>query len=265
MIDLSDITFIIPLRLDSMDRLVNLKHVIMTICQHFKTNIILLECDSSRKINFSLSCATVNCEYLFIEDKSPLFHRTKLLNIMIRMAKTPYVANYDCDVILPIPAYAKAYSLLKEYDVVYPYGGMFLNIKPEEKKLIVSDGVAIESVDVKKFDLLNDNSVGGALFVRRDSYIKSGLENEYMVSFGPEDAERFARWKILGYKIARLDNPLYHLCHPKLVNSCTANPAHKANEVEYEKVRAMKKEELIAYIKTWPWAGEPSLSGAGAS
>ena len=44
--ELSDVTFLIPTRLDSIDRLVNLKATIEFILEHFDTNIYILEADS---------------------------------------------------------------------------------------------------------------------------------------------------------------------------------------------------------------------------
>ena len=41
--DLTDVTFLIPLRIDSIDRLENLLEVISFIDKHFDTNIHLLE------------------------------------------------------------------------------------------------------------------------------------------------------------------------------------------------------------------------------
>ena len=86
--DLSDITFLILVRLDSVVRMENLVVVTDTLFRYFKTNIYVLEADSynngllkkllNRKIN-----------YQFVEDKDPVLHKTKYYNEMAKTVETP--------------------------------------------------------------------------------------------------------------------------------------------------------------------------------
>ena len=52
-IDLKDVTFIIPIRIDSDDRKRNIDLVVSYLLTHFNTNVIIKE--SSSKQNFDLS------------------------------------------------------------------------------------------------------------------------------------------------------------------------------------------------------------------
>lgn len=52
MIDLSDVTFTIPIRIDSQARLENFIIVLTYLLENFQTNIIILEDDSEQKISF---------------------------------------------------------------------------------------------------------------------------------------------------------------------------------------------------------------------
>ncbi len=97
------------------------------------------------------------------------------------------------------------------------------------------------------------NSVGGAVMFNKESFVDGGMENEYFISFGPEDCERHDRFKTLGYDIRRVGGPLYHMNHHVGENSSPRNPHFRANVDEQEKIHNMAREELRAYIDTWPW------------
>ena len=97
------------------------------------------------------------------------------------------------------------------------------------------------------------SSYGGVLFFNKKSFIAAGMENEHYISYGPEDWERPIRYSTLDFKIERLDGNLYHIDHWIGDNSSTNNPHFFNNNVEFEKVKQMNKEQLIEYIKTWEW------------
>ena len=130
MIDLKQTTFIIPLRIDTGDRL---RNVILSTCfllHHFDTTVMIKEVDSERRFEtFALPIIkrlvdTKNLVHVFEEETrtDDAFHRTKVLNDMVMMSKTDIVVNYDTDIILPVSTYRTAVEMLSgECDVVYPY------------------------------------------------------------------------------------------------------------------------------------------------
>jgi len=134
-IDLSQATFIIPIRIESPDRLRNVITSTAFLLENFDTNIIIKEVDSESvfqrdalPVLKDILDVDVNVQHIFEESNEPLFHRQKVLNEMIAEAKTDIVVNYDCDVILPLESYELAYRGIMDgvYDAVYPYGsGMF--------------------------------------------------------------------------------------------------------------------------------------------
>lgn len=63
------------------------------------------------------------------------------------------------------------------------------------------------------------NPVGGVFFAKRDSYVSTGKENESFYGWGVEDGERFFRWLKNGKRIERIKGPLFHLTHPRGINS----------------------------------------------
>ena len=131
-IDLKDATFIVPIRIESDDRL---RNVITTLCfliSNFNTNIIVHEVDKESifkkdalpQINEYLDGDISALVHKFEYSDSPSFHRQRVLNNMLMETNTPIVVNYDCDILLPIESFVSAYNLVlnNESDVVYPYG-----------------------------------------------------------------------------------------------------------------------------------------------
>ena len=93
-VDLRDMTFTIPVSYDHPDRKENMELCLAFLLTHFDTNVVIGEQDGR---NFEY--LKEYCEYRHF-DGMAIFHRTKMLNDMARDAETPFVANYDCDVLL---------------------------------------------------------------------------------------------------------------------------------------------------------------------
>ena len=104
-----DLTFLIPVKLESQDRVRNLRTVITYLVSNYDAKIIVKECDTEPR--FESLVGTQNFKdrinYSFEKQTQSFFHKTKLLNDMIEMATTEVVANYDTDVVLPIHLYIK--------------------------------------------------------------------------------------------------------------------------------------------------------------
>ena len=255
--DLSKATFIIPIRIESQDRLRNVITTTAFLLENFDTNIIIKEVDSESVfirdvVPVLKDFYDVNTRIFHIFEKSdePLFHRQKVLNEMIADAETEIVVNYDCDVILPLESYKTAYRGITEgiYDVVYPYGsGMY------QKQVKATDDVVSQFLQTGNYQYLDEVSnihtsdFGWVQFFNRDVYIKGGMENENFKAYAPEDKERFYRFNALGYNIGRIENYVYHLEHARGENSWFSNPHMQSNMDEWEKIQSMSKERLIEY------------------
>lgn len=258
-IDLKEATFIIPIRIESSDRLRNVITTTAFLLENFNTNIIIKEVDSESVferdalpilkdiLNVNVN---VNVQHIFEKSDEPLFHRQKVLNEMVAMSKTEIVINYDCDVLLPLSSYHGAYQsiLHHKYDIVYPYGqGMY------QQQVKVTDEIASHFLQTGNFDYLNEYSnlhtsdFGWVQFFRRQDYIDGGLENENFKAYAPEDKERFYRFTTLGYNVGRINNYVYHLEHARGENSWFSNPHMLSNMEEWEKIQTMNKEQLIEY------------------
>jgi hypothetical protein len=257
MVDLSNATFIIPIRIESSDRLRNVITSTAFLLENFDTNIIIKEVDSESifqkdalPILKDILDVDVKVHHIFERNDEPLFHRQKVLNEMIVAADTEIVVNYDCDVLLPLDSYHEAYQsiLHHTHDVIYPYGqGMY------QKQVRATDGVVSQFLETGDFKILDDHSVehtsdfGWVQFFNRRVYIDGGMENENFKAYAPEDKERFYRFTTLGYNVGRVNNFVYHLEHSRGENSWFNNPFMQSNNDEWEKIQIMNKEKLIEY------------------
>ena len=290
-IDLKNTTFIIPLRVDTGDRLRNVVLSTAFLLNKFDTNVIIKEVDSERR--FEAYCLpiikriadTTNLRHIFeVETRTDdSFHRTKILNDMVMESTTDVVVNYDTDIILPLTSYTSAVAMLeKDYDVVYPYRfgkqgerKVKLNFTvrtqddmnnfenyPESKKFIASS-------NSDSFDIPFDNyfyyphqqgegwaEYGMVQFFNRKVYIDGFLENEGFIAYAPEVVERHHRWKTLGYRIGRVDNYAYHLEHERTQNSWFHNPHMQRNNELWEQLKVLDKEQLTEYYKQQDYVKE---------
>lgn len=254
-LNLRDVSFLIPVRIDSEDRLENVYMVCKYLYKNFDTNIILIEADQSPKIDQRL--LPENLQYVFIEDHHPKFHRTRYNNQMMELATTSIVSLYDTDVILPVAQMEAAVELLRgrNFEMVFPYDGDFagldLLMKAMFSKLLDAE---LFTANSGKLLLGTRRSYGGCVFLDKKAYQKAGLENEYLTSWGPDDLERWKRMSILGYRIKRIPGALYHLPHPGSKNSGYNDKNDRIYLInEYLKVCSMQQSELKQYIKNWNW------------
>lgn len=258
-IDLSKATFIIPIRIESSDRLRNVITTTAFLLENFNTNIIIKEVDSrsvfkteALPILKEILDVEVNINHIFEKSEESLFHRQKVLNEMIMEASTEIVVNYDCDAILPINSYYEAYQsiLFKTKDIVYPYGkGMY------QKQVFATDEIVSQFLQTGNFEHLDKHSkvhtsdFGWTQFFNRQVYIDGGMENENFKAYAPEDKERFYRFITLGYNIGRVNGYVYHLEHSRGENSWFNNPYMQENNQEWEKINNMNKDQLQTYYK----------------
>ena len=255
-INLQDTTFIIPVRVESSDRLRNIHCSITYLTKHFDTNIIVAENDKQSVLQtlYEEEWQNKNITKLWfpvdITLKTNPFHRTFLLNEMLEHVKTKVVVNYDTDIILPLESYVKAQEMcLNGFDLVYPY----------EDAL---DGQIMAEMDYNCYTKFLDNpsvellhgrtwsaKYGFCQFFKTDSYKSGFMENENFISYGPEDVERYERWVKLGYNVGRIKNKVYHIEHSRTNDSTSANPLFDHNNKLYDQLKSLDKKETIEYYK----------------
>ena len=262
MIDLKNCTFIIPIRIESEDRMRNVVTVLAYLLKNFDTKVILKEVDVESvfedqvlpQIEDFLGDNINNLTHVFEKSDDPVFYRMKILNEMIDMADTNVIANYDCDVLFKKETYVESVEMIMDgFDLVYPYG--FGNY---QKQVFIDDDGVSEFINgdfdfevLDKKSRMYDAQYGHVQFVNRKSYILAGMENENFRGSSPEDKERFYRFDKMGYSVGRIDDIVYHLEHSRgsnsWPNSVQGNPYMKQNFDEWEKIQKMSENQLRSY------------------
>jgi hypothetical protein len=253
--DLMDVTFLIPVRIDSVERFENLLCVTSYILSYFDTNITVIEGDHSDN-GLLRQYLNSKIKIVFNEDAKKIFHRTKYINVMLATSKTEIVAVWDTDVIVkPDQIVASVQGIrLHKYDFVYPYDGCYLETGAHLRRQFINgfnigaleDNAALLSAPYTRM------ACGGGFFARKDVYQESGGENEFFFGWGPEDAERLKRWIILGKNIGRIPGNMFHLFHPRGANSYFKSEEAKLKLLgELDRITGMSKSELETEVCVW--------------
>lgn len=252
----SELTIVIPVRIDCRERKENLDAAICSLLGTTHSSIIVLEAGREQKYSLSQQDERVKC--FFIQDDDPIFHRTRYLNILLKLSQTNIVAIWDADVIVDAKQINEAADAVKKGTTLsYPYNGRFLFLSKEQSNDVKNDVISFSNdtnKDKVKTPTMGRPSVGGAFIVNKQRYLQAGGENENFYGWGSEDAERFKRMEILEEPISRASGALYHLYHPRGVNSTFGNDERDKNNVkELIKICGMNTIQLKGYIDTWNW------------
>ena len=253
--NLEDVSFLIPIKVDSIDRLKNIKASTSFLNNNFKTNIIVMEVDKIQRIN--PSDLPDGIHYSFKRTDNPRLFRTQINNEMIKMCTTRFFALYDADVIVPVRQINEAVKMLRKGDcnIVSPYDGSFLNVDRLLKEIFikVQDDFFL-SANKYKAHISSKRSFGGCVFLNRARYIAAGMENENLTSWGPDDIERVKRMQIFGFKTARVKGCLFHLEHDRKIDSgYNGRIEYEELMLKYLAISDMNSSELLNHIETWTW------------
>ena len=266
--DLRNTTFIIPLKIESTDRLRNAITICCFLLKTFDTQVLVKEQNTDSvfenqalpQITEFLEGDVGNLKYFYEkENDHSFFHKTRYFNALLSKVNTPVVSAYDIDVLLPISSYLKSQEMIMDdgYDLVYP----FPLIKPEDDipenrmcKQVFTDDTLVSNF-LSEFDFSIFDSVsatartqwGHVQFFKTSSYIEGGMENENFKSWGPEDQEKHYRFPKLGYNVGRFNSFVYHLEHSRGKDSETINPYFKDNMDLFSKLETFTEEELKTY------------------
>ena len=255
---MKDLTFIIPTRIETEDRLRNIISSVSYLLKHLPAKVIVKEVSPQSTFKFRAipeikKYADIsNLTHIYEHTDEPLFCKSKVLNDLIVAADTKFVANYDADCILPLTSYHQAYALLAgdKADVVYPYGCGIYQWKAEYNMQVYQEFVS--TLDYRVLDKrksLSNSTIGWTQFVNRQKYIDSYMMNENFISWGCEDNEFYYRMSILGNRIARVDDYVYHLEHSRTDNSWFSNPKFNHNWQLWHTIKTFDRNQLIQYYK----------------
>ena len=255
---MKDLTFIIPTRIETEDRLRNIISSVSYLLKHLPAKVIVKEVAPQSTFKFRAipeikKYADIsNLTHLYENSVAPLFCKSKVLNDLIVASDTKFVANYDADCILPLTSYHQAYALLAgdKADVVYPYGCGIYQWKAEYNMQVYQEFVS--TLDYRVLDrrrTLSNSTIGWTQFVNRQKYIDSYMMNENFISWGCEDDEFYFRMSTLGNRIARVEDYVYHLEHSRTDNSWFSNPNFNNNWQLWHTIKTFDRNQLIQYYK----------------
>lgn len=232
-IDLLDVTFVIPARIDSDERLANLLTLLRVIEREVTTHIIVLESD---KVQF-FKPVNENVDYYFIYEDDLMANRTKCINRLIELSATPIIAVWEPDAIVVPSQILEAVNQIRQKAAVlaFPYDGRYYRADKIRSNLFRQ---------TLHFDLLTKNSPmmelkngyyakGGAFLVDKDEYLKVGGENEKLQGLAFVDEERVKRMEVLNLPIFHAKGMLFHLWHPKVMNRHVSIRSEIKNIKEY--------------------------------
>ena len=269
--DLQKCTFIIPLRIETADRMRNILTTLIYLTRNFDTKVIVKEVDKESVyerevlplLKQALEPEMLSCiHHIFEKSEDFTFHRTKILNDMLWMVDTPVVCNYDSDIILPIESYINATNMISKgwvhpdveggepVKVVYPYGfGTYqlqCHVDDDHVTDFINSGFNFEAFNGRLREW--DAKYGFCQFFDTEEYKKLGGENENFIAYGYEDDERYYRFNLLS-SVARITEQVFHLEHGRTKNSWFNNPHCEDNKSLWEILKVKGKKSLTKYYE----------------
>lgn len=253
--DMGDVTIVIPIRVDSDDRIANLKTIIRLYSTLENIYFIIWEADNFQRLHIEES---ERINYSFYKDINPVFHHTYYRNEMIKQAKTSIVIVWDVDILVPEEQLYKAVNDIRNRHAIlsYPYDSVCYSLSSDISDNFRDrlDWSALFSEKEKFPTMFGELTVGGIFVVDREKYMQVGMENENFIGWGPEDIERLKRLTILNLPVSRVTGSIYHLYHPRKLNSGYVDQFQNFSaKKELLRICRMSKVDLLEEIADWSW------------
>ena len=219
---MDDLTFILPVRIESIIRLENFLAVLQFL-RSTKSKIIVIEADNYTKdVLRPFLPKSHSIKYIYAPDDDPVFFRTHFINMALQEVDTDIVSVWDADVVVDKKQLLASCEAIRsgQCDFSFPYNGTFLNTDMTfRQEYLRHHDIRVLLKFRNYLNILYGNKfVGGGFLIDAEKYKSSGGENENFYGWGPEDGERVQRWESLGYRIHRSEGPMFHLCHPRDIN-----------------------------------------------
>ena len=262
-----DLTYILPTRIESKDRLKNVITSVSYLLSKLPgAKVIVKEVDKESVFNsealpvISKYVDTTNLTHIFEQSTEDIFHKTRYLNDLIMMADTKVVCSHDVDVIYPVQSHIASYTAINndECDVIYPYGcGVYqyqVDYPPEVFTNFLDSGFDLKLL--KDRCRTESSTIGWTQFYNKEKVIDGYLWNENFLSWGAEDCEFYYRFNALGYRVGRINTPIWHFEHSRTHNSHYNNPKFMDNHNLWQWIRNQDKQSLIRYYQDQEYVKE---------
>ena len=116
---MKDLTYILPVRIESEDRLKNvITSVSFLLKQIPEAKVLVKEVDTRSNFKFralpkikEIVGDVSNLNHIFEESSDPFFHKTRILNDLILAADTKILCSHDVDVVYPRQSHEFSYKV----------------------------------------------------------------------------------------------------------------------------------------------------------
>lgn len=244
-----DVTFTVPVRIDSGDRLSNLLAVVGHLRRTYPSRIVV----GSEEPGPLRVIMPRGVEVMAIEGGLELpFHHTRVLNDLARCVETSVLVNIETDIIIPEVQLREAAHLTAagQADLVLPYDEA-VEVTRDERNGFAAGAVTAASADGR--ERWSWNVIGGCMVWNTAAFFRFGMENEHFISWGLEDDERLVRVGKLGGTFRRCRGPLFHLQHHRGPESSENTPYFSSNRRELNRITSLSPELLASEVSRWPW------------
>lgn len=266
MFDLQDTTFCFHVRIDTSERLRNIKIV---------TDYYRKHCVNFQYIFFEDTTKPILLEHIKLHDNDKYVHmintgewiKARGFNAGAKLSDNNVIIFHDTDIILHPEQILQGRKRLFESDntgLVYPYDGLFiytkLPVKNKFEQTLEYSDLSVHLPNTRQVYFQNENiwivhnnSVGGCVMARKDIFYKFKGYNPNFCGWGYEDDEIAKRVHILGYDVERInDRPMWHLPHDGEGASAKNNHEHyEKNRLLCGWVETQPRNILEDYITTW--------------
>ena len=266
---MKNLTFLMPCRIESNDRLRNIITSISYLTHHFPESKIIVKENDTKSIFEERALPFIteyfnrkltNLTHIFEYDENKFFHKTKILNDLLLESKTEIVYNYDVDHLLPTTSYHAAYNkILQEgFDAVYCYGVGVYQLHVDYSESLLNSFMRSEFNPnvLTNYCRLGTSVMGWGQMIKKKSEVDSYMWNENFMAWGPEDCEFLYRIQVLGLKVGRVNDYGYHLEHGRTFNSHYHNPKFVDNHNLWQNIRNWDKDAIIRYYENQNYVKE---------
>lgn len=258
--DLADCSIVIPVQIDSKQRLEHLQFLFSFFQTHFVNHqLIIVEQGTESKVQPPKSAVF---EFVFQDED---FSIAQISNIGASLVRTAFFCKYDVDAVVEPKAIFDAFELLKNdlsVSFAIPYNGVSFNIKNPLRRVI------LRSYHLRQLPVISRNEAHarsseeislksahskGLIHHFRTSVFKAlGGYNEEFIGWGFEDNEILARFALLGHQFHLLkDYTAFHLDHPRAPMTFRSQALTAQNYQRFLAIQKMPQEEILQYIQTW--------------
>jgi len=215
---IDDCAIVIPIGIDSLDRLENLLHVLKHV--RAVTSIpVYLKC---RPVDVTYIAPLTNPHdniHMLLTSHvraEPAFWKTKMISEAYTEIPENIIMMLDADVILRPEDLIESFEWIRkgEAQVVYPYSGHFTFLGPDNKEMVHTGVLWRKAGRGGPSRKTMKGSVGGSFVLSKSDFHKVGMDLN-LIKWGPEDRKFYKACIDAGLTVKRTAHELFHLDHSR--------------------------------------------------